>query len=52
MKACPYRATLHEKLGSPPEKVNEQLDAWLASLGDVVQRMETYYASGNYAKGL
>lgn len=52
MKACPYRATFYPKLGSPPEKVDADLDAWLAALSSIVTRMQTFYTSGAYDKGL
>ena len=59
MKACPYRADFYAKLaadksGGPPasdEKVNEQLDKWLAALEAIVQRMEAFYAKGKHDKG-
>jgi hypothetical protein len=52
MKACPYRATFYPKLGSPPEKVNADLAAWLAALQTIVTRMQTFYTEGKYDKGL
>lgn len=52
MKACPYRKDFYEKLGSPIEKVMEQLKAWLAALNKIVVIIEEFLASGNYAKGL
>ena len=51
MKACPYRNVFYEKLGSPPEKVNEELDKWLAALHNIVTRMQTFYKDGKYDKG-
>ncbi|QRV80219.1 glycolipid transfer protein [Ceratobasidium sp. AG-Ba] len=51
MKACPYRKDFYEKLGSPPEKVNEQLDKWLAALHEIVTRMQAFYEKGGYNKG-
>ncbi|KAI5801629.1 glycolipid transfer protein domain-containing protein [Peziza echinospora] len=35
MKACPYRATFYEKLGSDPAKVKLQLEEWLAALENI-----------------
>ncbi|KAG9101948.1 hypothetical protein FRC06_002460 [Ceratobasidium sp. 370] len=51
MKACPYRKDFYEKLGSPPEKVHEELDKWLAALHQIVTRMETFFEKGGYNKG-
>ncbi|KIK09835.1 hypothetical protein K443DRAFT_671151 [Laccaria amethystina LaAM-08-1] len=60
MKACPYRADFYAKLaadptGGPPasqEKLNEELDKWLAALSKIVNDMEAFYVKGNWAKGL
>ena len=59
MKACPYRADFYAKLmedksGGPPaseEKLNEQLNKWLAALEAIVKRMEDFYAKGKHDKG-
>ena len=59
MKACPYRADFYSKLvedksGGPPaseEQLNKQLNDWLAALGDIVKRMETFYKAGGHDKG-
>jgi hypothetical protein len=59
MKACPYRAHFYAKLvedksGGPPapeEKLNQQLDEWLAALEKIVKRMEEFYAKGKHDKG-
>jgi len=59
MKACPYRADFYAKLAADPEggepasqdKLNEELDKWLAALSSIVARMEAFYEKGNYAKG-
>jgi len=59
MKACPYRADFYAKLvedksGGPAatvEKLNEQLDSWLAALDSIVKRMEEFYAKGKHDKG-
>lgn len=52
MNACPYRKDFYAKLGSPLEKVMEQIKAWLAALNKIVEIIEQFLASGNYAKGL
>ncbi|EIW83410.1 glycolipid transfer protein [Coniophora puteana RWD-64-598 SS2] len=60
MKACPYRKDFYEKLktdpaGGPPvdeAKFNEGLDQWLTSLESIVNRLEAFYAKGDYGKGL
>lgn len=51
MSACPYRATFYPKLGSPPEKVDEELEKWLAALQSIVSRMQAFYSAGGYDKG-
>lgn len=59
MKACPYRADFYAKLaedkseGQPAseEKLNEQLNEWLAALDGIVKRMEDFYAKGKHDKG-
>jgi hypothetical protein len=51
MKACPYRKDFYAKLGSPPEKVDEELDKWLAALHQIVTRLQTFYEKGGYNKG-
>jgi hypothetical protein len=52
MKACPYRKDFYAKLGEPADKVIEQLKAWLEALEKIVDIIEKFLASGNYAKGL
>ncbi|KAF5321621.1 hypothetical protein D9619_001486 [Psilocybe cf. subviscida] len=60
MKACPYRADFYAKLAADPDggaaatqdKLNEELDKWLAALSTIVTRMEAFYDKGNYGKGL
>ena len=60
MKACPARATFFEKLaadpdgGEPasPEKLNEELDKWLASLSSILTHLDKFYEEGDYGKGL
>ncbi|KDR75098.1 hypothetical protein GALMADRAFT_248995 [Galerina marginata CBS 339.88] len=59
MRACPYRADFYAKLAADPEggepatqdKLNAELDKWLAALSSIVARMEAFYEKGNYAKG-
>ncbi|TFK44291.1 glycolipid transfer protein [Crucibulum laeve] len=59
MKACPYRADFYTKLaadpaGGPPasqEKLNEELNNWLAALSSIVARLEAFYEKGNHGKG-
>ncbi|KAH9485081.1 Glycolipid transfer protein B [Psilocybe cubensis] len=59
MKACPYRADFYAKLAADPdggapatqEKLNEELDKWLAALSNIVARVEAFYEKGNYGKG-
>ncbi|KZO92528.1 glycolipid transfer protein [Calocera viscosa TUFC12733] len=52
MKACPYRAALLKSLGEPQDRVLTQLDEWLAGLDKLTQRIDKFYAEGNYGKGL
>ncbi|EKM54727.1 uncharacterized protein PHACADRAFT_258755 [Phanerochaete carnosa HHB-10118-sp] len=59
MKACPYRAAFFDKLaadpaGGPPvpqEKLDEELDKWLAALDSIATRLQTFYDSNDYGKG-
>lgn len=60
MKACPYRAAFYAKLAADPaggpaasqEKLDADLNRWLAALSNIVTRVENFYEKGNYAKGL
>lgn len=52
MKACPYRAEFYEKLGSPPETVDAELNKWLLSLDAILTRMNAFYEKGNYGKSI
>lgn len=52
MKACPYRKDFYAKLGSPPEKVDEELKKWLDSLDAIIKRMQGFYEAGGHSKGL
>ncbi|KAJ6629458.1 glycolipid transfer protein [Mycena sp. CBHHK59/15] len=59
MNACPYRADFYAKLAADPaggpaatqEKLNKELDHWLAALDAIVKRMEAFYEKGGYGKG-
>jgi len=59
MKACPYRADFYGKLAADPdggepasqEKLNEELDKWLAALHAILSRMEAFYEQGGHSKG-
>jgi hypothetical protein len=59
MKVCPYRADFYAKLaadpaGGPPastDRLNEELDRWLAALDTIVKRIEAFYESGGHGKG-
>ncbi|GAA6047614.1 hypothetical protein JCM3770_001589 [Rhodotorula araucariae] len=51
MKACPYRKDFYAKLGPPEAPVDSELGKWNAALGSILDRMEAFYAAGNYAKG-
>lgn len=52
MKACPYRSAFFEKLGADQERVNQQLKDWLLALEKIVDLIISFFASGNYGKGL
>ncbi|KZP34427.1 glycolipid transfer protein [Athelia psychrophila] len=60
MKACPYRKDFYAKLAADPaggeaasdEKLNEDLDKWLAGLDAIVTRIQAFYVEGKYEKGL
>jgi len=59
MKACPLRAEFYAKLAADPnggesasqEKLNEELDKWLAALSAILARVEAFYEKGDYGKG-
>lgn len=59
MKACPYRADFYTKLASDPaggpsvpaDKLNEELNRWLAALDNIVKRLEDFYEKGGHNKG-
>ena len=59
MKACPYRADFYAKLAADPaggpavpaDKLNEELNTWLAALASIVARMEDFYEKGGHNKG-
>jgi hypothetical protein len=44
MKACPWRKDFYEKLGSPPERVESELEAWLNALEKIVSQLQGFYA--------
>ncbi|PWN48438.1 putative het-c2 protein [Violaceomyces palustris] len=43
MKACPFRKDFYAKLGSPPEKVDEELERWLSALEKIVKQLQDFY---------
>jgi len=59
MKSCPYRKNFYEKLAADPdggpsvqsEKLNEELNKWLAGLDTIVKRMDAFYEKGGYGSG-
>jgi hypothetical protein len=59
MKACPYRDAFYAKLaadpsGGPPcpqDKLQKELDKWLAALDNIVTRVEAFYEKGEHGKG-
>lgn len=44
MKACPYRKDFYSKLGAPQDRVDEQMEVWLAALEKIVAHMKSFYA--------
>lgn len=52
MKACPWRKDFYAKLGDLDASVEEQLEAWVAALENIVRIINEFYAEGNYGKGL
>ncbi|KAG8842931.1 hypothetical protein FRB96_004609 [Tulasnella sp. 330] len=50
MKACPYRKDFYPKLGSPPDKVDQDLGVWLAALDVIIKRMQDFYEAGGHNK--
>jgi len=58
MAACPYRSVFYSKLAADPsggpavpaDKLNEELDKWLAGLDAIVKRMAVFYEEGGYGK--
>jgi hypothetical protein len=52
MKACPYRKDFYAKLGSPPEKVHEELVKWLDALEKIVKQMQDFYTYVSDLNGL
>lgn len=59
MKACPYRADFYAKLAADPaggvpvsdDKLNDELNKWLAALDAIVKHMEAFYEKGGHSKG-
>ena len=59
MKACPYRAVFYEKLAADPaggpavaqDRLDEELNKWLAALDSIVTRLQTFYETGGHNKG-
>ncbi|KAL2710326.1 Glycolipid transfer protein [Kluyveromyces marxianus] len=45
MKACPYRKDFFEKLGADQDKVNNQLEAWVAALSNIVAILLEFLAT-------
>ena len=43
MKACPYRKDFYSKLGAPQDRVDEQMQSWLAALEKIVTHMKSFY---------
>jgi len=60
MKACPKRDGLYSKLkedkegGAPATdaELNDALNEWLAALDKIVTRLDTFYETNNFKKGL
>ena len=58
MKACPYRKDFFAKLAADPEggepvsdeRMNADLDKWLAALDAIVTRLQKFYAAGGHDK--
>ncbi|ORY59437.1 glycolipid transfer protein domain-containing protein, partial [Leucosporidium creatinivorum] len=46
VKACPPRAQFYEKLGSPKQKVERDLSAYLTSIDSQVGMLERFYKEG------
>ena len=59
MKACPYRQDFFSKLAADPaggpsvqsDKLDEELNKWLAALDSIVTRLQTFYEVGGHNKG-
>jgi len=56
MKACPYKKDFYAKLAADPaggvavtsDRLNTELDKWLAALDNIVKRMEKFYTDNKY----
>ena len=59
MKACPYRADFFTKLAADPDggpsvqqnRLDEDLDKWLAALAEIVARIEEFFEKSGHNKG-
>ncbi|KAI0743953.1 glycolipid transfer protein [Daedaleopsis nitida] len=59
MKACPYRADFYTKLAADPaggpsvpaDRLNEELNKWLAALDNIVTHLQDFYEKGGHNKG-
>ncbi|KAJ2007272.1 hypothetical protein GGI04_000579 [Coemansia thaxteri] len=52
MAVCPYRKTFYEKLGGNNDAVYEGLEKWVVALQGHLDRLNVFYKSGAYDKGL
>ncbi|KIJ33201.1 hypothetical protein M422DRAFT_52535 [Sphaerobolus stellatus SS14] len=52
MKACPYRKDFYAKLGSPPERVQEEFEKWLTALDKILKRLNAFYEKGAYGTSI
>ena len=60
MKACPSRTLLYTKLSEDKDggvsasatTLDVKLDDWLESLDRIIARIDTFYDTNNYKKGL
>lgn len=52
MRACPYRRDFYSRIaqGGSQEKLDEELDRWLAGLDVIVVRMADFYEKGGHGK--
>ena len=60
MRACPRRDDLYSKLkedkeggrAATQEELDEQLNTWLAALDQIVDRIDAFYETNGFKKGL